>query len=210
MVQATLYAFNFTLPTIINRLGYSRTNAQLLTVPIYVLAIICNISSGYLADRLRTRWLFIVVPSSLAILALVGLISVPHPRLPGLAYFLLFLLPAGLYPGILAIVTWQSNNIAPSAKRAIGMAVFLMIGNLGGLAGSNIFLTREAPHYWTGYGTGIGFCIVAIFCAVILRLAFTRINKKRDALDEDEVRAKHSDGELEAMGDSGPLYRYVV
>jgi hypothetical protein len=151
-----------------------------------------------------------VGPSSLAILALVGLISVPHPRYAGLAYFLLFLLPAGLYPGILAIVTWVSNNIAPSSKRAIGMAVFLMIGNLGGIAGSNIFLTREAPHYWTGYGTGIGFCIVAILCAIILRIAFVRLNKKRDLLDEEEIRAKYTEQELEALGDSGPLYRYVV
>ncbi|KAF9894345.1 hypothetical protein FE257_007848 [Aspergillus nanangensis] len=205
--QATLYAFNFTLPTIISRLGYSTTNAQLLTVPVYVLAIICNVSSGWLSDHLRTRWLFIVCPSCVSILALIGLISIPHPRLPGLAYFLLYLLPSGLYPGILAIVTWVNNNLAPSSKRVVGTAVFLSVGNLGGLAGSNIFLTREAPHYWLGYGAGIGFCLVAVVCAVILRVAYGRLNEERDAMSEEDVRARYTDQELEAMGDDSPLYR---
>lgn len=209
-LQATLYAFNFTLPTIINRLGYSATNAQLLTVPVYVLAIICNVSSGWLSDYLRTRWLFIVCTSSLSIMSLVGLISVPHPRLPGLAYFLLYLLPAGLYPGILTIMTWVNNNIAPSSKRAVGTAVFLLVGNLGGLAGSNIFLTEQAPRYWLGYGAGIGFCLIAIVCTVILRITYGHLNKKRDAMNEEEVRDQYTDEELEALGDSGPFYRYVI
>lgn len=209
-LAATLYSFTFTLPTIINRLGYSATNAQLLTVPVYTGAIIANLFSGWLADRIHVRWLFIVCPGCLVVLSLVGLISIPHPRLPGLAYFLLFILPIGLYPALLAILTWVSNNIAPSSKRVVGTALFLCIGNLGGLAGSNIFLTRQAPHYWTGYGSCIGFIFIAMACAVTLRITYGRLNKQRDAVSEEEILARYSDEELEEMGDSSPLYRYVI
>lgn len=46
----------------------------------------------------------------------------------------------------------MGNNLAPSWKRAVGMAFVNSGGNLGGLVGSNIFLDSEAPHYPLGYG----------------------------------------------------------
>jgi hypothetical protein len=46
----------------------------------------------------------------------------------------------------------MGNNLAPSWKRAVGMAFVNSGGNLGGLVGSNIFLDSEAPHYPVGYG----------------------------------------------------------
>lgn len=46
----------------------------------------------------------------------------------------------------------MGNNLAPSWKRAVGMAFVNSGGNLGGLVGSNIFLESQAPTYPLGYG----------------------------------------------------------
>lgn len=105
------------------------------------------------------------------------------------------------------------------------MALLISMGNLGGAIGSNIFLESQKPHYWLGYGMGIGLTSAAIVCTFVLRFAYSRSNKKRDLLSEEEVRQKYNDDEMlgkfnlhitvhqltvKDMGDKSPLYRYVV
>lgn len=192
------YAFTFTAPQIILDLGYTAAQAQLLTIPIYVAATVSLVICSRLADRYQTRWKFIVFPYLIALIGFVGLISVPQSRLPGLSYFFLFPVTIGCYPGVITVVSWIANNIAPSSKRAIGMASTLMMANLGGIIGSNIFLADEAPRYWTGYGTCAGFLTFAIGCTVFLRAMYVRENRKRDRLTEEDVRAKYSEGKSQS------------
>lgn len=103
-----------------------------------------------------------------------------------------------------------ANNLAPSAKRAVGMAHLICMGNLGGIAGSNIFLSREAPHYWTGYGFILGIDCAAFVVCLFLRYKFKSINAQRDLLDEDLVRGTYSEQQLLEMGDRSPLFRYTL
>lgn len=99
-----------------------------------------------MADRKRTRWPFIVGPFCIALVGYTAVLSIPHPALPGLTYFFLFFITAGLYPSIIGTIAWTSNNLAPNFKRAIGMALLMTMGNLGGAVGSNIFIATQAPH----------------------------------------------------------------
>ena len=71
---------------------------------------------------------------------------------PGLTYFFLFFIPIGIYPSLISLCSWIGNNLAPSWKRAVGMALVVSGGNLGGLVGSNIFLESQSPKYPLGYG----------------------------------------------------------
>ncbi|TVY83547.1 putative transporter [Lachnellula suecica] len=202
-------------PTIINQLGYTAANAQLLNeqsdsitaIPIYTLGVISTLVFSHIADRYQTRWPFIVAPFCIAMVGLIGLISIPHPRLPGLTYAFLFTIPAGVYPPLIGILSWFGNNLAPSWKRAVGMALLISLGNLGGAVGSNIFIERQAPDYWLGYGFCLGIVSAAITCTVILRVAYGRVNKERDLMNEEEVRAMYTEEELLDMGDKSPLYR---
>lgn len=206
----SLYGFTYSAPTIIAGLGYKTANAQLLTIPVYVLGVISTIFFSVMADRHQTRWVFIVIPYSIALVGFIGLLSVPHPRLPGLTYAFLFCIPAGVYPPLICCLSWVGNNLAPSWKRAVGMALLISIGNLGGAIGSNIFLAKQAPHYWLGYGMGAGMVTAAIICTMILKVVLQKINKQREAMDEDEIRAKYTEEQLLELGDKSPLFRYVV
>jgi hypothetical protein len=73
------------------------------------------------------------------------------------------------------------------------MALLISLGNLRGIAGSNIFLDSMKPHYWLGYGFCMGIMTAAIVVAVFLRFTFAKLNRDRDALIE-EIRSKWSEG----------------
>jgi MFS family permease len=205
-----LYGFTYSAPTIILELGYTSAQAQLLTIPIYVVGVISTITFSVLADRHQKRWQFIVIPYSIALCGFIGLISIPHPKVPGLTYAFLFTIPGGVYPPLIGCLSWVANNLAPSWKRAVGMALLISIGNMGGAIGSNIFLAKQAPHYWLGYGFATGIVSAAIGATFVLKFAYERINKKRDLLSVEEIRAQYSEEELLDLGDKSPLYRYVI
>lgn len=117
----------FTAPQIIVNLGYTSARAQLLTVAIYAGTLISTIVCAKLADRYKTRRKFVVFPYLAAYIGFIGLLAVPQERLPGLAYAALFPVTAGCYPEVITVVSWIANNIAPSSKRACGVAVSLMM-----------------------------------------------------------------------------------
>lgn len=140
-----------------------------------------------------------------------ALLSIPHPRLPGLTYTFLFCIPLGVSAPQVALISWIGNNLAPSWKRAVGMALLISVGNLGGTVGSNIFLEAQKPQYWLGYGFGLGICVAAIGATMVLRVAYEKLNRDKDSEgSEAEVRAKYSNKELLLMGDKSPLFRYIV
>ena len=90
------------------------------------------------------------------------------------------------------------------------MGLQICLGNLGGAIGSNIYLAKQAPHYWLGYGFSLGIIVAAIVCGFLLRHLLQKENEKRELLSEDEVRAKYTERELLEMGDRSPLFRYTI
>ncbi|OAQ74481.1 high-affinity nicotinic acid transporter [Purpureocillium lilacinum] len=205
-----VYAFSVTIPTVIRDLGYSAANAQLMTIPVYVCAMICAVVSAMLSDRYKQRSSFILGACVTAALGLLALIASPHPNYPGLTYGFLFLAASGLYSIIVPAICWIANNLAPSGKRAVGMAMLISGGNLGGIVGSNIFLEREAPHYWSGYGVCLAVVLAAIVSVLVLRWRYKKDNTARDKMTLAEIRAKYTDDELVRLGDASPLWRYTL
>lgn len=76
--------------------------------------------------------------------------------------------------------------------------------------GSFIFRDTEKPYYATGWGSCLGFVFMGMIAASTLEFVYHRINKKRDQLSEEQVRAQFSDAELDKMGDRSPLFRYTL
>ena len=198
-----IYAFNFTAPTIVYSLGYTAAKAQLLVVPLYIGGVISTVTLTRLSDRYRIRWPFIVFPYCFAAIGFLGMLAIPHPRLPGLTYGWLFFIPAGCYPAVITMAGWQGANLAPTSKRAVGIALGISLANAGGLIGSNIYLEEEAPRYWLGYGFSLGCLCVGICSTFVLRFAFKRANTQRDKLTEEEIRAKYTERKLPRIRNDG-------
>jgi cyanate permease len=59
-VYTPLYSISLFLPTIVKGLGYTNENAQLMTVPPYIVACVCCIGGGWMADRHGQRGLYMI------------------------------------------------------------------------------------------------------------------------------------------------------
>lgn len=85
---------------------------------------------------------------------------------------------------------------------------------MGGIAGSNIYLAREAPNYTTGFATSLAICVCGIIAAYALRTVYARENKKRDAFmegkTEEEILSMYTEQELLDLGDKSPWFRYTL
>ncbi|KAH7030577.1 major facilitator superfamily domain-containing protein [Microdochium trichocladiopsis] len=206
------YALKFSMPQIILNMGFTNTQAQLLTAPPYILGAISAVLTSTLADRFTWRLPFIVGPQALVALSYAVLFakSGSIAREVALCYAFVHVACIGTYPIVPGANTWTINNLAGPAKRAMGIAFMICIGNVGGIIGSFIFRDSEAPTYPTGWGTCLGFVCMGMFAASALEAGYLRINRKRDQLSEEEVRARFTDEQLEKMGDRSPLFRYSL
>lgn len=127
-----------------------------------------------------------------------------------LCYFAVFLACAGVFPILPGCNAWTIDNLAGPAKRAIGIAAMISIGNCGGIVGSFIYLDSEKPKYPTGFGSSLAFAAAGMVAALTLEFLFWTINKRNASLTEYEWREKCTDAELEDMGDRSPLFKYSL
>lgn len=78
--------------------------------------------------------------------------------------------------------------------------------DLGNFIGPLVFLTREAPHYTTGFATVTATSALAIILALLYRYICIRENKARD----DRGIAEGYDHAYEEMTDKkNPQFRYT-
>ena len=104
-----VYSFTATVPAVIQQLGYSSANAQLLTIPIYGFAMLMTIIFAFWSDKVQQRSPFIMAGYCIAAAGFIGQLAIPHTRLPGLTYGFLFPVAAGLYCPFVHIVCWTGE-----------------------------------------------------------------------------------------------------
>ncbi|KAL2850363.1 major facilitator superfamily domain-containing protein [Aspergillus pseudodeflectus] len=206
-VATAVYALSLFLPTIIKGLGYSAAIAQLLTIPVYAAATITCIAVGYFADKTGKRSLFTIV---CYLIILIGyIIVVAPPRfIPGLIYAGCFIAACGMYPAIPGLLALASNNWAPDAKRAIGIAIQIGVGSMGGAAASNFYRSTDSPRYRLGHSLVLTFTALGLLTTVSYYVICKRLNARRDAMGASEHG--YSEEELISMGDKAPTFRYRV
>lgn len=201
----------FTLPTITKAMGFSTTNAQLTSAPPYVAAAASAIIFARVSDRFYWRMPFVVIPLLIVTVAYAIIISL-HGALDtkrGVAYFSIVLAVVGIYPIQAAAASWNANNIAPSSRRAIGIALMNCVGNVGGIVGSFMYLESEKPKYYTGFGLSLAFGASGVIVALLLEWSYKLANNKKATL-ADEARVKYSEEELFDLGDRSPLFKHIL
>jgi hypothetical protein len=202
----------FTLPTITKGMGFTNTNAQLMTVPPYVAGAISSVVFARLSDRFYWRLPFVAIPLSFVFIGYAIVISFDGDLKGNLgpAFFAIILTCIGIYPIQPAGSSWAANNLAPSSRRAIGVAFNICVGNVGGVVGSYMYLESEKPKYYTGFGLSLAFGATGFIVSFLLEMSYKWGNTKKAKLSEDEVRARYTDDELLRMGDKSPLFRYTL
>ncbi|OGM50859.1 putative MFS nicotinic acid transporter Tna1 [Aspergillus bombycis] len=205
-ITCPLYGISLFLPSIIKDLGYTSSTAQLLTVPIYITAAVVAVIAAWLSDRRKQRSPFVLFFMGLIAAGFIIVLASTGRGVPGVVYFGVFVSVVGIYPAFPGNITWLSVNLAGDYKRASGMAIQIGLGNLAGAMASNFYRSQDAPNYILGHSLELGFCVAGMIAAVMLRLSYQRINRKRDQIDV----SGYDEAEMDKMGDRSPMFRYML
>lgn len=205
-IVCPLYGTSLFLPSIIRELGYEKSTAQLMTVPIYITAAILAVIVAYFSDRHGRRSPFIIGPLLVMIVGFSMCISSSNPRV---VYGGVFIAVCAIYPAFPGVISWLSNNLAGSLKRSVGMAIQIGVGNLGGAMASNFYRQADAPQYKLGHALELGFIGLGIVASLILLFGYRRVNNKRERRMADGALEGYSQQELSSKGDRALTFRYV-
>lgn len=207
-IYTPLYSVSIFLPTIVAGLGYTNENAQLMSVPPYVVACVFTLTGGFLADRHQQRGIYMI---GFCVISMIGFIMLMTVHSNGAKYFACILVTVGIYPNVPQGVAWNGNNIGGSLKRGVGIAMHVGFGNLGGAVSGFVFRKTDGPRYISGHATLLACvamsCILSIFMTIYLR----RENARRDLAYKAPHEYTRAEKEMESdKGDNATFFRYTV
>lgn len=175
-------SFTFFTPMIVNGLGYSSIQAQLLTVPPWVVGFFVAITISYSADHFNARGWHITIAS---IVGGVGWLTAG--LLPADAYAqrygCLCLAASGAFPAAPSLTNWVTCNTPSFLTLPLAIALNNSCAGIGQIISQWIWRSSERSQ---GYPTGNFVCAGCSFLVAIiatgLRIWYGIMNK-RETLD---------------------------
>ncbi|KAJ7186806.1 MFS general substrate transporter [Mycena filopes] len=197
------YCFAIFIPTIINELGFSAANAQLLTTPPYFVACVVMVLVARWSDKAQLRGPFIV---GISVIGIVGYAVWYGTKSATAGYIAAFLACSGTFPNIALVLSWAGNNAGGDLKRSVVLAMVIGLGNLGGVCSSFVFRAQDAPRFHPGHGTAIGCICVTFLTASFLSWNYRRLNNNKTA----QLEGIEGKAAFDEMGDASPEFRYIL
>lgn len=177
LLQLVSTSLSYFLPIILQGgMGFSQNGAILLSAPPYYFSIIPTLVTSYVGDHLRVRGPVIAF-NALCLIA--GMSMLAFPSQVAVRYTGTFLATGSYVANWAALNAYQANNITGHWKRATVAAATAACNGFGGIAGSYIVKSREAPTYRTAVWIGISSHILMIVVVGSCSLFFRRANKKQ-------------------------------
>ncbi|KIL63620.1 hypothetical protein M378DRAFT_164300 [Amanita muscaria Koide BX008] len=184
----SLYSFSYFFPTIVSGLGYSGYQAQLHTVPPYVLAVVLTVAVSALSDRVKLRGPFVLV---LLPLTMIGYIIAIESKTNTARYIGSCLIAAGTYASVPCILTAAANNSSGHYKRATSTAVQTALANASGFIATFIYTPDQMPRYQKGHTIALACVVFAWFMSAVQVLHCLWENKARREGRRDSNIAKY-------------------
>lgn len=192
-------------PTVLRGLGYTSTQAQVHSIPIYIVAFVISLSCAWLSERLHQRYFFTLFGCFLGIIGLA--IELAQPKAAGVRYAGMFFLTAGGYVVMPITVVWLAINVGKGYKRTVAFGMVIAVGNCGAFISSNVFLTSETPKYHTGFGVGMGMILLSTITSTIMYLGLRWENNRRDKKGIESGGVQSSEV---LTGEKHPDFRYQL
>ncbi|KAL2803131.1 major facilitator superfamily domain-containing protein [Aspergillus granulosus] len=172
------YAIAYFLPIILREnMGFSIAASQCLVAPPYVLAGILMVSTAWVGDKYRMRAPVLIFNS---LITLIGLPVMGFASNSAVRYFGVFLTTAGANANIPCSMAYQANNIRGQWTRAFASATLVGFGGIGGIAGSLIFRSQDAPDYIPGIWGAMACQFLLLIVVSTLSAYFWYCNRKAD------------------------------
>ncbi|KAJ5414667.1 hypothetical protein N7509_001294 [Penicillium cosmopolitanum] len=175
-MSTVIYAISFFMPIILQgQLGFSLIESQALNTPPYIFACLQMCFQAWLGGKTKLRGLIIIYNG---FQAAVGICVLAWVKSPWVQYFGIFLIAGGTQSNLPAIITWQTNNIRGKWKQTFCSASIIGAGGVGGIAGSLIFRSQDAPLYMPGFYACLVCCALTIGISVAMMIRFHKANNR--------------------------------
>ncbi|RSL52321.1 hypothetical protein CEP51_015073 [Fusarium floridanum] len=173
-------ALSYFYPYIVSSLGYTSTQAQFMTSPIYFTAFAIAVPCCIMADRWPRRRVYFVTSAMFmgtVFCILMTTVMVDVPR-----YIFLCFLTACIWTANPIAESFASSSMASIKPevRAVSLAFINSMANLAQIYGSYLMPSWDAPRHAIGFGTFAGLlftggCIYASAMVVLMRRPFVSI-----------------------------------
>lgn len=130
-------------------MGFSYALSQILTSPPYVFTMAASMATAWLSDRMRIRW---PVMCAQYLFTVAGLLIMLYGKVPAFRYFGLFISVYGSQANGPQLLAYAQNQTPTMAKKGILPAIMITVGAAGGVTGSTIFRSQDAPVCLLQYG----------------------------------------------------------
>ncbi|KAJ8080518.1 hypothetical protein AAF712_003076 [Marasmius tenuissimus] len=215
MLGTTLYGLALFLPSIVNSLGYSPNQSQLLSVGPFAGGFLLTIGSAWYSDKKQARTVPIVAISTLAVIGYAMYLTAETKLV---RYGSLYLTVPGVYAAAPVIAAWMSNNSEPYYTRATSIAVGFIATNSGGITSTWMFPSKDGPKFTRTTIIDLVFSASIIVIALMNALYLRRQNQlkveRRDQILAPYIEdgSKSTDGGERAwleLGDRHPDFKYT-
>lgn len=204
---------------VVNSMDFTPTISQNFTIPPYALAFVTVLLSAYLSDRYHARAMTAVFSGGVSA---VGFSIFYIAASSSIKYGSLFLIIPGTYAVIPSLAAWVSNNSAPYARKATGLALGPIAANFGGLI-STLLLTSSSPsNDATASMLNVVFAILGVLTC-LANLAYLTYAEGMKLHERDKVLQHYAINDVtvdpsvqdllylngwEYLGDRHPDFRY--
>lgn len=172
---ATTYGLAYFMPLILNgQMGFDGALSQLLTTPPYFYSFLLATGLSWMSDRTRIRTPFIVF---LSLNVILGIVLTRWGPNTGSQYLGLFFTLGGSLVNGPMIIVFAQNNAPTRMKRAVSSGLQLSMGAIGGIIGSTVFRSQDAPTYTPGVIVVICSATAIMILSCLLALHFRRMNR---------------------------------
>ncbi|KAF0474614.1 MFS nicotinic acid transporter Tna1 [Gigaspora margarita] len=83
----------------------------------------------------------------------------------------------GTFACVPNLLAWTLNNLSGDLKRAVGCAMAISWGNLGGIVSAQLYRPNDAPTFKFGHSIAISLLIVAVILSIIQYYHLKRMNE---------------------------------
>ncbi|WQF88112.1 Putative major facilitator superfamily, MFS transporter superfamily [Colletotrichum destructivum] len=187
-------AFSVFLPLVVQGLGYSSIEANLMSVPPYVCGAVGLYCFTLSSDYHKERGYHILGG---IMIALIGLIATVTVESHGGKYAALCVLLLGSYVAAPLTVAWLSGNTPEPGKRSLvlGLNGF---GNISGIIGAQLYRAQYKPDYKIPFYATLGFVAAALVGYLSYRFTLAAVNRKKLEImrhkSQEDIEKERVDG----------------
>ncbi|KAF5355611.1 hypothetical protein D9757_012907 [Collybiopsis confluens] len=202
LTGSRMFGLAYFIPSIIQGLGFSAAETQLISVPPYAVASVVAVASAYISERYHCRGVITIVSEILCVIGF-AIFLVSHSK--NVQYGSLYLSIIGSYTSVPTSAAWNAINVFPETRRATIIATCFAVGNAGGILSTWLLGSLSpAPRYTTGVITFLVFSAVSAFLFAANIAYLLSQNAQKAKVRQSMLREEEKTG----LGDRSAWYVY--